>query len=674
MCRADETKVSCIDVFLIYTELISIFFLCKESMADHQKIWEDWCDGYLLELLDQSLNHVPRPPKDFSEMTESEFNLWLSKVDLNNDAPDNLYKISPPCKQERCRSFQVSKTDVINLELSLEDNSTLTGTASILEKFAEEFSIPCPSTLDIPFNTARKSFDIVAARTQYEFVKSVEIHKVEMNEIVKQINSYEKEFDFGLTKEHPFDNGSESSGDEVDNANAPLLNNDVERVTLEVFFSKTLQLTREAVYSEDDNAFDNLVHQLSKESDRINALTDKYGRNVFHLAVEGKQYTLVKVLVSIGINPNCKEGCGATPLTLAVLNADTKMCQILLENYANYDGPLFGSFPAPVDMAVAMDLKEIVALFNSYSKKKENPIIKELLRDTATINKVSNPLSGEITVQMSSSSTSSFQYTRSMNQGFPTAVVGDVGTCKINRGVKHRNNTKFGWMTEIPGDLHAKGHLCEAVFKAHGKGGFHKIVHDIMNRKNLKKDVFKKRKFQEQNLNSIKEAVRDASHAYGIAAVIEFKASDNFPSNEELSSSLRKHGNHTSILLNSFKLWLEKCGKDDEAHRYHQQMFTLFGPLLDMFVTSGKQGDGLLRETVWVLLLPIFAQLNFRNYWTEAFVHVSNFTSLWPLAFRRMIQKNMSVNMSGKQGHNIDLDEYVETYLVRPLKNYTTGK
>ena len=65
-----------------------------------------------------------------------------------------------------------------------------------------------------------------------------------MNEIVKQINSYKKEFDFCLTKEHPFDNGSESSADEVDNAN------DVERVTLEVFLSKILQLTREAVCSE----------------------------------------------------------------------------------------------------------------------------------------------------------------------------------------------------------------------------------------------------------------------------------------------------------------------------------------------------------------------------------------------------------------------------------------
>ena len=123
----------------------------------------------------------------------------------------------------------------------------------------------------------------------------------------------------------------------------------------------------------------------------------------------------------------------------------------------NYNGPLFGSFPTPIDMAVAMDLKVTVALFNSYSKTKENPIIKELLRDTATINKVSNPPSDEITVQMSSSSPSSFHYTRSINQGSPTAVVGDVGTCEIDGGVKHINNTTFGWMTDIPGDLHAKG-------------------------------------------------------------------------------------------------------------------------------------------------------------------------------------------------------------------------
>ena len=33
----------------------------------------------------------------------------------------------------------------------------------------------------------------------------------------------------------------------------------------------------------------------------------------------------------------------------------------------------------------------------------------------------------------------------------------------------------------------------------------------------------------------------------------------------------------------------------------------------------------------------------------------------------------MSVNLNGKQGNNIDMDEYVETYMVRPLKTNASG-
>ena len=511
-------------------------------MGDHKEIWEDWCNGYLLQLLDQGLNHVPKPPKDFGDMNESEFNLWLSKVDFNRkDDFGILYKINPPSKRECCRNFQSMKTDLVNLPLSLEDNSTLTGTASILEKFAEEFSIPCPSNLEIPFDTASKTFNILAARTQYEFMKSVEKHKYEMGEIVMQINSREKGFDFGNPL---FDDSGESSDSEEDNANVSP-DNGVKEVSLEDFFSKVLQQTSANVYSNNDNSLDNLIDHLSKDEECMNALTDKYGRNVFHLAVERKQHALVKVLLSIGINPNCKEGCGATPMTLAVLNGDTAMCRILLESYDDYDGPLFGSFPTPLDMAVAMDLKEITDLFNSYLKRRENPIVKELLRDANAANENCKISRDESEVEMSSSSPKEFQYKRSVNQGFPTAVVGDVGTCKVNRSVKHRNAAKFGWMTEIPGDLHAKGHLCEAVFKAHGKGGFHKIVHDIMNRKKLNKDVFQKRKFQEQNLNDIKEAVRDASQAYGLAVYLNLKRLTIF----HVKKNCHAHSENTVIII-----------------------------------------------------------------------------------------------------------------------------
>ena len=37
-------------------------------MGDHKEIREDWCNGYLPELLDQGLNCVPKPPKDFGDM------------------------------------------------------------------------------------------------------------------------------------------------------------------------------------------------------------------------------------------------------------------------------------------------------------------------------------------------------------------------------------------------------------------------------------------------------------------------------------------------------------------------------------------------------------------------------------------------------------------------------
>ena len=47
---------------------------------------------------------------------------------------------------------------------------------------------------------------------------------------------------------------------------------------------------------------------------------------------------------------------------------------------------------------------------------------------------------------------------------------------------------------------------------------------------------------------------------------------------------------------NSLKKWLKKCGECDDSHNYHQQLFSLFGPLRDLFSTAGK-GRRILHET-----------------------------------------------------------------------------
>ena len=70
--------------------------------------------------------------------------------------------------------------------------------------------------------------------------------------------------------------------------------------------------------------------------------------------------------------------------------------------------------------------------------------------------------------------------------------------------------------------------------------------------------------------------------------------------------------------------------------------------------------------------LPIYAQLGFRNYYTEVFRHAVNFLAKWPLA-TRLLQQNCCVNLSLKKGHGIELDGYVESEVVQPLKKYASG-
>ena len=433
-------------------------------------------------------------------------------------------------------------------------------------------------------------------------------------------------------------------------------------------------MVQQTLESGDEASLDKIVMDQSKKQKELDKTRDKFERTVFHAAVEEKRYTLVNILLSSGTNPNVKEGCGATPLTIAVLNSDFAMCKILVQNFAEYEGEMFGSFPTPLEMATAMEAEEIVNLFKTTSTYWECPVVSLIQNDTCNeLVSVAETLDEKMD-DSGSNNSEDFIYKRSECKKFPTAVVGDVGTCKNNRSVRNKDCARHGWCTEIPGDMHAKGYLCEAAFKAHGSGGLHKLLSDVMKRPKLTKEAFKKRKFQDNNLNRIIEGVRDASQSYGMAAVLAFERSSLFPSRDELKRTLQKYGNHNNILLQRFKEWLKNSAQKDESNSYHQQLFTLFGPLLALFIVAGKYGDGHLREVVWVIMLPIFAQLGFRNYWTEAFVHVVNFTSIWPLALRELIKTNSTINLSGKAGHNVDLDEYVETYIVRPLKTYVSGK
>ena len=76
-----------------------------------------------------------------------------------------------------------------------------------------------------------------------------------------------------------------------------------------------------------------------------------------------------------------------------------------------------------------------------------------------------------------------------------------------------------------------------------------------------------------------------------MAACIEFKKSPSFPEKSELQKCKRATGHHNEILLAKFKKWVS-CNKQDAYFRYYLQMFTLFGPLQQMYLTAVKYGDG----------------------------------------------------------------------------------
>ena len=155
--------------------------------------------------------------------------------------------------------------------------------------------------------------------------------------------------------------------------------------------------------------------------------------------------------------------------------------------------------------------------------------------------------------------------------------------------------------------------------------------------------------------------------------ISEFQKSKKFPTTIRLQESKCNTGDHSTILLDNFKERLIECSRHDVAFRHRAESFTFYAPLLSLFDDCIHYGDGYAREIVYQLQLPIYARLHFPNYYTECFRHVINLLAKWPILTRLILRENCAVNLSGKRGKGIELDAYVESEVVKPLKRYASG-
>ena len=344
------------------------------------------------------------------------------------------------------------------------------------------------------------------------------------------------------------------------------------------------------------------------------------------------------------------------------------MSTFLIERNGRFDGPLFSSVPSPKNITDKLHMGD--ALSAMEDKQNESDDENELI---SSVDRTLAQQAPDHTSKHKDASSSAM--TNSINRsvpGFITHLVGDVGTCKTNKAVMS-HACAYSWIGICMGDMHNKGYFCEACFKEHGQSELHYIVLEVLKRKKLTTEAFKSKKFQENFLTQVREAIHDVCLAYCIAAFLEFRETAYFPSNSELACCVRSTGNHSGVILSKFKEWLKTCSAADASFNHHSSAFLYHGPLMKLYDDCIRYGDGQARETVYKLQVPTYAQLGFKNYFQETFRHVINIYAKWPEVARNILQDNCYVNVSGKDAKGIEMDAYAESEVVRPLKVYSSG-
>ena len=78
---------------------------------------------------------------------------------------------------------------------------------------------------------------------------------------------------------------------------------------------------RDAQQASDVSTVDKFIHSVSAQLQSWAHVRGHHGRTVLHAAVENGHMSLVKTLVSTGVDVNVKERCGASPVTLETLSS-----------------------------------------------------------------------------------------------------------------------------------------------------------------------------------------------------------------------------------------------------------------------------------------------------------------------------------------------------------------
>lgn len=175
----------------------------------------------------------------------------------------------------------------------------------------------------MPYDSTAGVFDVSCARAHYELLLSQKVYEKNTRETVAEMRASEK------TVEGSMDVMQEESDEEETESMKPsrftestTLENEKRRFENEdkLFWDAYDYVTQQHNAAIKSNREEAYMSSVKKPENIEKALTrDHLNRSMLHVAVERSYKTLVKYLVDIGLNVNDREGCGLTPLSLAVL-------------------------------------------------------------------------------------------------------------------------------------------------------------------------------------------------------------------------------------------------------------------------------------------------------------------------------------------------------------------
>ena len=252
---------------------------------------------------------------ELKKMTETELDAFIKNEKYPSNEESSFPIIVPKISEEYPKSS--TKSNIMILPLSIEDESLKTGTACIMQEFSQDLDIPLKkSDQYVIFVCKVGKFDLHSARERYRFYQEMEYHDRQMEKFRKLMEEDEIE-----------DTESEPRSD--DSGTKPF---------------KTLMKQMSTHMKDVMTKLKDGVNTFAN-SDLWAGLGDDLGCSPLHHALQDNCVNLVEPLLLAGAGKNDPEGCGLTPVMIAINKNNVKLVELLVKYGARVTGVFQGSIP-----------------------------------------------------------------------------------------------------------------------------------------------------------------------------------------------------------------------------------------------------------------------------------------------------------------------------------------